>query len=258
MWEHAGDTKLIQISRQWLDWILPSRCLGCGDLTASAAFDANCLPTLCADCFSELAPQLGVACKSCGAPLGPWANSAGKCPHCRGRKFRFKSVTCLGMYDGLLRRLLVEGKWSRASHNLRTLAATFSAARGETLRHLGVDSIVPIPQFWHRRLWRNFNPATLVAAEVSKLLNSPVETRILCRSRHTPPQKRASLAERTAIQQGSFRIRDRHLITDKRLLLVDDVMTTGATCNEATRILLDAGAKECHVAVVARVSATAS
>ena len=194
----------------------------------------------------------------CGAPLGPWANSAGKCPHCRGRKFRFKSVTCLGMYDGLLRRLLVEGKWSRASHNLRTLATTFAAVRSDTLRNNGAEFIVPVPQFWHRRLWRNFNPAVLVATELSKQLDCPVENRILCRSRHTPPQKRASLAERTAIQQGSFRIRDRHLIRNKRLLLVDDVLTTGATCNEATRILLDAGAKECHVAVVSRVSATAA
>jgi len=162
------------------------------------------------------------------------------------------------MYEGLLRRLLVGGKWSHSSNNVRTLSRAFVDNRANELSAVHADRIIPIPQIWHRRFLRNFNPAALVATEVSRLLGQPIDMHVLRRSRNTQPQKRASVADRTAIQKGSFRVRDAHVIRGERLLLVDDVLTTGATCNEAVRMLLDAGASECHVAVLARVSGTSS
>lgn len=158
------------------------------------------------------------------------------------------------MYDGALRSILLAGKWSTSSSNIRTLAQVYTKARRTELEALNVDRIIPVPQIWHRRLRRNFNAAGLVAAEVGRLLGRPVDFHVLRRSRGTKLQKRASLAERTAIQKDSFRIRDAHVIHGERLLLTDDVLTTGATCNEAVRMLLAAGARECHVAVLARVS----
>ncbi len=248
--------RLRQGSRLFLDRLLPSDCLGCG---AGISKQTNILPpTICESCYGELTPEHDTACNRCGAPLGPHANPAGKCPHCRGRSFRFQSVACLGMYEGLLRRLLVGGKWSHSSNNVRTLARVFVDAREDELLAIQADRIIPIPQIWHRRLLRNFNPAALIATEVSRVLQQPVDMHVLRRSRSTRPQKRASVADRTAIQKDSFRIRDAAVIRGERLLLVDDVLTTGATCNEAVRMLLNAGAAECHVAVLARVSGTAS
>jgi len=161
------------------------------------------------------------------------------------------------MYEGPLQTMMLAGKWSASSNNIRTLARVYVDVCGEQLQSLNVDRVIPIPQIWHRRVFRNFNPAVLIAADIGKRLQRPVDAGVLLRSQGTRPQKRASLSERTAIQRGSFRIRDAHVIRRERLLLVDDVLTTGATCDEAVRTLETAGAKECHVAVLARVSGSA-
>ena len=244
-----------QWPRQVMDVLLPSNCVVCDRLIEQPVAD---LPaTLCGDCGDELMSPIVVACLQCGAPLGPHATSANKCPHCRGRKFRFRSVTCLGMYQGALKKLLVSGKWASSSANVRSLAVALAVARADALANIAADRVIAIPQHWSRRLVRNFNAAALVATEIASTLKCGSDSGILIRSRKTQAQKRASLSERTAIQQGSFTVRNAHLIQGERILLVDDVLTTGATCNEATRMLRDAGAKECHVAVLARVSVTA-
>ena len=158
------------------------------------------------------------------------------------------------MYNGTLRRLLLEGKWSLSSNIIRTLATVYLEARAAELQSLNIERIIPIPQIWHLRARRNFNAAALLAAEIGKLLKRPVDVRILQRSRATRPQKRASFSDRGAIQRNSYRIRDAHVIRGERILLVDDVLTSGATCDEAADMLCQAGAKLCHVAVLARVS----
>ncbi len=247
---------LRQTTCEVLNWLLPSECLLC-----QAATDANPdqVPlTVCVDCFEALLPPVTTVCVACGAQLGPHASPSGRCPHCRGRRFRFKSVTCLGMYNGLLRRLLLQGKWSLSSNSIRTLASVYVEARAVQLRSLNIERIIPIPQIWHLRARRNFNAAVLLAAEIGKLLKRPVDLQVLQRSRGTRPQKRASFSDRGAIQRNSYRIRDAHVIRGERILLVDDVLTTGATCDEAAGMLGQAGAKLCHVAVLARVSATSS
>jgi len=243
---------LRQTSRDFLDWLLPSECLLCQAATASNPHHVP--PTLCVGCFGGLAAPAAVTCERCGASLGPHANPSGNCPHCHGQHFRFKSVTCLGMYDGPLRSMLLAGKWSSSSNNIRTLAKVYVDARATELRSLGVERIIPIPQIWHRRLLRNFNAAAVLAGEIGKLLKRPVDAHILRRSRGTRPQKRASISDRQAIQRDTFRIRDAHVIRGERILLVDDVLTTGATLDEAVRMLRQAGAGPCYVAVLARVS----
>ena len=155
-------------TREALDWLLPSECLLC-----EAATDANPdrVPlTVCVDCFEDLKPPLAAVCVACGAQLGPHTTSSSRCPHCRGRRFQFKSVTCLGMYNGTLRRLLLEGKWSLSSNIIRTLATVYLEARAAELRSLNIERIIPIPQIWHLRARRNFNAAALLAAEIGKLL----------------------------------------------------------------------------------------
>jgi ComF family protein len=162
------------------------------------------------------------------------------------------------MYDGPLQSMLLAGKWSTSSNNIRTLARIYIDVCESQLQSLNVDRILPIPQIWHRRLRRNFNAAEIVANEIGKRLNRPVDLHILRRSRGTKPQKRASFADRTKIQRDSFRIQQKYVIRQERLLLVDDILTTGATCDEAVRTLQQAGANECHVAVLARVPGSAS
>ena len=244
------------LRRALLDRLLPPVCVGCGASTCGGTAD---LPAaLCADCHDSLAVPMPVVCRRCGAPAGPHATENSRCPHCRGRAFRFQSVTCLGMYEGLLRELIVSGKWSLSAVKVRTVAGVLVAARRGRLMACGVDRILPIPQHWTRRLFRNFNAAQIVAREIGQVLGRPVDSGILRRARLTPPQKRQTLRERAALQKGSFDVAGTGCIQGKSLLLVDDILTTGATCDEAARVLLKQGARACHVAVLARVSAWAS
>lgn len=114
------------------------------------------------------------------------------------------------------------------------------------------DRIVPVPMHWWRRLRRGVHPARVLAEAVGQRLSIPVTPSLLLCRRPIRKQGTLSPAERQRNVRGAFRTSATHDITDEKILLVDDVMTTGATANEAARMLRRAGAREVTVAVVAR------
>ena len=100
---------------------------------------------------------------------------------------------------------------------------------------------------------RRFNSASIIAEEISRTINVPCDAHILSRRRNTRPQKRVPVEQRFQNQRDAFRVRPGHGLAGKTVLIVDDVMTTGATCSEAARILREHGAAKCHVVFLARV-----
>ncbi|MFM7924766.1 MAG: ComF family protein, partial [Planctomycetaceae bacterium] len=144
-------------------------------------------------------------------------------------------------------------KWSFSSVQIQSLARLLALQCEPQLRLLQIDRIVPIPQHWKQRLFRHFNPAWLIAEELATVLQVPCDIHILQKKRRTRPQKRVSVTQRFDNQKQSCLVRDAHVIQNQRILIVDDVLTTGATCSEAAKVLLQAGAAECHAAVIARV-----
>jgi ComF family protein len=157
------------------------------------------------------------------------------------------------MYKDPLRHAMLSAKWSFSAVPMRSLARLLAAERLEHLRSLQIDRVIPIPQHWRQRMVRHFNPAWIIAEELARGLGVPCDPHILRKSRRSRPQKRVSLAQREQNQHNSFSVTCPAVIAGERLLLVDDVLTTGATCSEAARCLLRARAIECHVAVIARV-----
>ena len=125
--------------------------------------------------------------------------------------------------------------------------------RGAQLAQLRPDLIVPVPMHWWRRLVRGFNSAELLAQCLGRHLNAPV-AHVLVRRRHTQPQKDLLPRERFANVRDAFQVRERarRHWRGSHVLLVDDILTTGATCSEAARVLKLAGAATVAVAVVAR------
>jgi predicted amidophosphoribosyltransferase len=154
----------------------------------------------------------------------------------------------------------------------KALGRLLAERRGAELATFHTDLIVPIPMHWGRRLWRGVNNTQLLAEELGRRLGKPVAHRLLLRRRPTKPQKDLLLPERFANLHGAFRLRsERHAFGTLRLpfraahgmcrihgckgshvLLVDDILTTGATCSEAARVLKAAGAAAVAVAVLAR------
>jgi len=241
---------LRHVSSVAVEFLVPSRCCLCGQ--SGLVFSAPGI-SFCDECASSLSPNPINRCERCGAEAGPYASTRNGCTHCRSRKLRFRSVVCLSMYEGTLRKALLSAKWSFSAVPMRSLARLLVSTRSRELEELKVDRVLPVPQHWRQRLVRNFNPAVVIAEEVARMLRVPCDIHILRRARRSRPQKRVPVQQRFENQKGTLAVRDAHLVKGERILLIDDVLTTGATCSEAASLLRAAGAAECHVAVLGRV-----
>jgi ComF family protein len=134
------------------------------------------------------------------------------------------------------------------------LGRVFREVAGSRVCALGVDVVVPVPLHWRRHWARGYNQAAAIAREFATGLGVRFEPRLLRRVRHTPQQLQPSAAARRENVRGAFRVKRGASPGGKRILLVDDVMTTGSTAAEAARTLRAAGAERVVVAILARRS----
>lgn len=123
---------------------------------------------------------------------------------------------------------------------------------GEFLDGCRVDRIIPVPLHPKRLRWRGFNQSLLLARQVGRMYGLPVDPFVLYRHKETPPQTRLTEEERRRNVRRAFSIKGQSSLTGQSLLLVDDVYTSGATVNECSRALKQAGAKEVYVLTLAR------
>ena len=142
----------------------------------------------------------------------------------------------------------------RPTHNGLSVAMgrLLAQRRRDRLLELQSDIVIPVPMFWARRFHRGTNNTEVLANCLAKSLDIPARRRILVRHRHTQPQADLPPSRRFQNVRGAFRVRRPDVVEGARVLLVDDVLTTGATCSEAAKVLKQAGAASVAVAVVAR------
>ncbi len=213
------------------------RCLLCDDV----ALRAN----LCHDCLAVL-PVIGLSCRHCGAPSD--ASRAG-CPECARMPRTWHAAACAFRYafpvDHLLKRLKFRGALE-AALGLGEAAAVVLARQ----RPRRVDAVVPVPLHWRREWWRGFNQAIELARPVCRSLGLPLRPDLLARPVATREQSRIGEAERLANPRGAFEARGR--VRGARLVLFDDVLTTGATAGAAAAALIEAGAREVRLWACAR------
>ena len=202
---------------------------------------------LCRTCESQLKLVLDSRCQRCAMPL-PNRNS--HCPHCRVTQFWFDRVLTLGSYKELRRDVATRMK-SRSEQPLIWAAASLLVEalndQGETY-----DLVTSVPTHWRRRWSRGFWPAGLLGQRVASGLGLPFRPRLARINRSTKKQGVLLPNQRRANVRGAFSISKRIDLSSKRVLLVDDIMTTGATVNELSRILKKSGAERISVAVFAR------
>ncbi|HUG91700.1 MAG TPA: phosphoribosyltransferase family protein [Planctomycetaceae bacterium] len=209
-------------------------------------------PRLCDPCAAELAPPVQYACDRCGAPVGPYLDTSDGCIHCRQESFAFNRAIALGAYDGALRLAALAIKQPDGAPLAAAVADLFWQRSELELRNLVADVVVAVPHHWIVRLARGHNPAETLAAVLASRLGLPFARRWLRKIRHTPSQTSLTYTERRANLRGAFRAQRTRRLAGRRVLLVDDVLTTGTTAHRATRELLKAGAAAVVVAVVAR------
>ncbi|HRX85910.1 MAG TPA: double zinc ribbon domain-containing protein [Phycisphaerae bacterium] len=226
-----------------LEAVYPRRCALCH--TSIAGDDAP----LCPACREAVeAASRHPACPRCGMTLAPFAGPA--CVTCAQRTFPFDSVVRVGAYTGGLRALLTAFKFGGHEE----LDVYFAERLARVIMRLEVyeeiDALVAVPTCWQHRLRRSFHPAAVLARLAARRCRIPLAPLLVRRG--GPHQVGLSLTARQANVRGRFHLARGCAVPGARLLLVDDVMTTGATAGECTRVLRRAGADAVHVAVVGR------
>ncbi len=207
---------------------------------------------ICAACRPPLAPPVKHWCRNCGAPLSVDIVLGDDCMHCQGEKFPWECVVALGKYDGELSRAVVSTKSPRGETVALALGRLLFECRREALEAIHAEMVVPVSMHWTRRLMRGTNGPDLIAEALANRLRLPLHRRLLKRCRVTPLQTEISPTERQKSQRKSFRIRLGSRVAGRKVLLVDDVLTTGSTAAEAAKLLLATGATSVSMAVIAR------
>lgn len=232
------------------DVIYPPVCAFCSGVLGEE-FETGSV-RLCTTCRSAFLNSAD-ACLRCGMPVGPHVETDEGCLSCSRRNFRFKRVVRLGVYKDELRHACIRAKNSGAEPLAGALAGILTEAHRELLGELKFDAVAVVPQFWGHRASRPHHSAETIAEVLSERLEIPFRRRLLRKPKRTADQSSLPRTERLKNLEKAFAVRRGTDLKKQRVLLVDDILTTGTTANECSRVLRSAGAEFVGVAVIAVV-----
>jgi ComF family protein len=207
---------------------------------------------VCHECLISPAPlESEFFCTSCHTPFanGYPLDAHGVCAACRSGLRAFDRAASFGFYEGSLRSLIHLYKYRGMKPLARQLAAFLEKAIPVDQ---SFDAVVAVPLHWRKHWQRGFNQADLLARQIAKYRRVPL-IGALKRKRSTAVQATLAVAGRRRNVEGAFAIRDKAAVAGKKILLVDDVMTTGATANACASVLKRAGAQSVSLVTLARV-----
>ena len=205
------------------------------------------LPRICASCKCKLISEEQFICNDCNLQLEIVTHE--RIIREFNRKFLNDEVVndfithYIFKEDSVIQRLIHSIKYDQNYHIGKFLAQSIFTGNSTKLRNLEADYIVPVPLHHLRRAERGYNQAAEIAKQLSKRIGVTYRSNIIKRNRFTMSQTKFTLDERKKNIQGAFRINNRFTIRDKVFLLVDDVITTGATVSECAKILIENDAR---------------
>ncbi|MBS3983113.1 MAG: ComF family protein [Dethiobacter sp.] len=224
-----------------LDLLFPPSCVFC---TGRVGEGTTAL-LICSLCLAQV-PVPEACCFKCAQPLAAGQES---CPQCSGLSFAFKSACTVQAYRGAVKRAIHNYKY----HGRKEMAKTLGGLMAQQIRRSGwpkMEAIVPVPLHRSRLSERGYDQALLLAQVVAAELRLPLK-KALQRKSATPSQTKLVARERWENVSQAFEL-VAGVPLPARVLLVDDLLTTGATAHFAAQTLLDGGAKEVYLAVVGR------
>ena len=241
---------------------------GAADALASVFFPASCgiceklllranrVP-ICEECLASFTPIPQRACEICGQPIESFYTEAEvglHCPNCAPPRYAFARARSMAIYEDALVSAVLMLKYRRMDPLAKWFAQCLALlVRGQGDAYLA-DIVVPVPLHRDRLKERGFNQAALLARALAKALKLPSNLNLLVRTRERPQKQVLSIEERWEAVRGAFATRPGSQVDKLRVLLVDDVLTTGATLDACARALLDSGAKSVVAVTIARAA----
>ena len=209
-----------------LDFLFPPRCVGCGKVGS----------LLCRECHAALIYLQPPLCRRCSVPIPEGTI----CRKCRSEAWDLDGVYSVFKYGGIIRQAIIQLKY----HNIKALADPLSRFLAEYLRKysLSFDVIIPVPVHKRRLRERGYNQTSLLARRLGRMTRIPVMEGVLIRTRHTPSQAKSDSVELRRENIRNAFVCVRRDVSGKRILLIDDVCTSGATLNSCAASLKSAGA----------------
>ncbi|OYW14404.1 MAG: hypothetical protein B7X02_00115 [Rhodospirillales bacterium 12-54-5] len=236
---------LRELTQLALNVVYPPECPSC-----RAPVDT--MHNLCSDCFARVRMIAKPLCACCGVPFVVPMEGENQCPQCLDVPPAFTRARSVMVYDAVSAPLITALKFHDQWAGLRRYDMMLQHAGAELLET--ADILAPIPLHW-RRLWqRKYNQSALLAYGVAKRVNVPCIPHLMVRTRRTKPQMKLKRAERLKNVRNAFAVTPKCVeqVRDKHIVLIDDVMTTGATADVCAQALRKAGAREVSVLTLAR------
>jgi len=232
-----------------VDIIYPKVCLVCKNSLKNTSSIDN---IICAQCWVKIKRNLPPFCHSCGRHLEKANFNKNICPSCLKKSLHFDRAFSPCVYEGVVKELIHKFKYNDKDY----LGSTLSKLMIEFIKEYNLpieclDSIVPIPLHQTKLREREFNQAQVLSNYIAAEFDKKVLDKTLIRHRLTKTQTELETKARFVNVQGSFAITKKEDLKDKNILLVDDVLTTGATSSEAAYVLKNAGANIVFVLTLA-------
>lgn len=237
MWKLQGKIKN-KLALSFINLIYPSSCPRCSKTTDNFPY-----APICTGCWEGIMRYDGPLCRVCSAPLV--SEYASVCGECLKKPPPFSKAIIFGLYKDTLKEAINQFKFLGIKRLGRPLAGLLSSVSVPE-----ADCIIPVPMEKSGLLKRGFNQTLLLSMEVSKTCGMPVEREMLYKKRKTSPQVGLPREERLSNLKGAFGVKGN--LKGKNVILLDDVMTTGATVSECSKELIRAGAEGVTVLVLAR------
>jgi ComF family protein len=229
----------------FLQLLYPSTCWVCSKLTSSRT------PLVCEDCTRSLTHDPHPTCPRCSSSVGPFVVLDQGCRACRDESFAFDRAMRLGPYEGALRDAVLRMKNAAGEEFAEVVGTLWAKHMIARLLPGEIDVVIPVPLHWWRRWRRGFNQSEVLARCIARELHVACIPHALRWLRLTGEQKGLSPTARRANVHNAFHYAANAAVTGKKVLLVDDVMTTGATAHQAARALRQGGPASIVLAVLA-------
>jgi ComF family protein len=235
--------RLFRIGRTVLDGVLPPRCLACGETVGEP-------DSLCGRCWGGITFFTAPWCVICGLPFPHPMGEDALCGDCAREQRSWDRARAALRYDKNSRHLVLGLKHGDRTHVAGAFGRWMHRAGVDVL--VGADLLVPVPLHWTRLFQRRYNQAALLAQAIRSAGGPDVAADWLVRRRKTPSQGHLGPAARERNVRGAFVIRPGRSFAGKRVVIIDDVITTGATVEECARVLKRGGAAFVGVLTLAR------